>query len=456
MQFVIAGGGEVGLAISKILLRRGYNVAIIEKNPDVVKNLSEQLSAHIILGDITFFSTLQQIDWPQTKAFLAMTQDDAVNLLACQLTKTLGAQRTICRIHLALQKEAQNFNYSSHFSLDNTINTQHSCAFSIAKFLRPTHRVTLEQYAQGFIELRSLMVEAKSPLIGKTLQELALNHDIRIGLIQRNQTYFIPSRDTLIQENDQLTLAGTNLSILNFSKHLNPLKTFTHVTLFSGSEVSQTLILLLKNARFKIKIIESSLETCQQLSDQYPNVSVIHGDATLLPVLQEEQIQTSDYFIACSNDDEKNIIACLQAKKAGAKHTILWVNKEEYEGVCDILASKIDVDHVISTQSCLWKDLESMLFPQSITSIDILGQDTLHPVEILEIEIPFGATIEGLPLHKIARPKECIFLILKHKFRIKVPSAQDILLGGDRIVAAIALEHREQLIQLLTHKDLPA
>ncbi len=451
MQFVIAGGGEVGLAICKTLLEHGHQVVLIEKDIERVKEFDENLTAQVIAGDVTFFSTLQQIKWETVEAFLAMTQSDAVNVLACKLAKTLGVRRAICRIHLDFQREAVKFNYASHFSLDGTINTQHSCAFSIAKRLRTNHRVMLEQFGQGFVDLRSLSIDANSPLIGQSIVALGLNNDIRIGLIQRGDNYFIPSRDTVLQAGDLLTLAGTSASILEFSKHVNPQPSFVHITLYSGSDVSRAIVLLLQNPRFKIKIIETSLEDCQQLSDTYSKISVVHGDATHLRVLQEEQMQNCDYFIACSNDDEKNIIACLQAKKAGAKHTILWTNKEEYEAVCDALAAKLEVDQIITTQACLWKELQPMLFPQQVVSIDILGDKTDQPVELLEIEIPAGAEVEGLSIDQLSMP--CVFLILKHKFRIKVPAAGDILLGGDRIIAAVSRENRDTLIYRLTHKE---
>ena len=139
MQFVVAGGGEVGLSISKTLLKHGHNVVLIEKNISLVKQLNEYLTARIITGDATFFSTLRQINWAKVDGFLAMTQEDAVNILSCQLARILGAKKTLCRIHLTLQKEILGFNYPSHFSLDSTINTQHSCAFAIAKCLRSNH-----------------------------------------------------------------------------------------------------------------------------------------------------------------------------------------------------------------------------------------------------------------------------------------------------------------------------
>ena len=208
----------------------------------------------------------------------------------------------------------------------------------------------------------------------------------------------------------------------------------------------------MQNPRFKIRIIESSLEKCQRISEVYPHISVIHGDATQLSFLQEEQIQYTDFFIACSDNEEKNIIACLQAKKAGAKHTILRVNKEEYEDVCESLAKQLEVDHIISTQSCLWKDLQPLLFQQTFAKIETLEAETEHPIEIVEIQIPFGAKVEKLSLAQLNLPVHAVLLILKHKFRAKVPGAEDVLLGGDRVVAAVEQKDTDRLFQFLTQK----
>ena len=451
MQFVIAGAGEVGLGIAKTLLARGHQVVLIEKNSEVVRTLNDTLAANIIEGDLAFYSTLRKIDVSNCDAFLAMTQNDAANIMACHTAKLLGVKQTVCRLSLDFQQETQLFNYPAHFSLDHILTTQYSCAFAIAKILRSSHRVILEQFSHGAVELRALKVGSKSKLIGEKLIDLAISTDLRIGLIERGNTYFIPHRDTKIQADDVLTLSGTHEAIHEFSRAINPESEFTNVTIFSAGPTCQSLLKLLQNPRFKIKVIENSLQLCQKIADEFPNVTVIHGDGTHLPLLQEEQINFSDYFVACSNDDEKNIIACLQSKKAGAKHTILCVNKEDYTLVCDSLSKQLEVDHIVTSQACIWKDLQPILFPQKIFTIETLGEE--NPIEIVEIEIPVGADIEGLSIDHLSLPEHCIFLILKHKFRIKVPAANDILLGGDCIIAAVQKDQREQLIRTLTEKN---
>ena len=453
MQFVIAGGGEIGISLTKTLLTYGHQVILIEKNPTIVRNLNDTLAANIIEGDIACFSTLKNINWENCNTFLAVTRDDTANLIACKIAKLLGTPKTICRLSLAFQQEAQLFNYQAHFSIDYILAPQRCCAIDIAKILRENHRVILEQFSQGSVELRAIKVGSTSGFVGKKIIDLALCTDLRIGLIQRDNDYFIPTRDTVLQANDILTLSGTSASITAFSRATNPEPNFTKITLCSASETTLSLLQFLQNPRFKVKVIESSMEACQKLSDQYPNVTVIHGDATSLPLLQEELMQGTDYFIACSGDDEKNIIACLQGKRAGAKDTILCINKEDYVAVSDTLAKQLSISHITMNQHCIWQDLQHLLFPQAISTIAVLGHE--NPIEIVEINIPAGAEIEGLTIDRLSLPDHCLFLVLKHKFRSKVPAAHDILLGGDCIIAAVQQNQRTELIQTLTRKINP-
>ncbi|MDR1254985.1 MAG: Trk system potassium transporter TrkA [Puniceicoccales bacterium] len=452
MQFVIIGAGEVGLCLCKHLLQNNHEVVIVEKNAQLAKLLGENVVARIVTGDATLFSTLQQINLPQTDAVLAMTQDDAVNILACTLAKTLGAQKTVCRIHRDLHQNTQKFNYQAHFSIDYLIDTQHACAFEIAKYIRDPHRVAIEQFSRGKIEIQTLELKEKSPWTGKTILQLSLDNTVRIGFIKRDQQHFIPTKDTLLQAHDLLTLAGDNV-------HLSQLRTqacirqniFTYITLFSASKITVSLLQLLHNPYYKVKVIEEDIALCYQLAEAYPNISVIHGSATQLSLLQEEQTHASDYFVACSSNDEKNIIACLQAQKAGSKKTLLWVNKEDYDAVCDTLKDTLHFNHLILTKSCIIKDLESILFPQEISVLGTLGNDELAP-ELIEIHIPSGTAIEGLTVDNIPWPEHTLLLVLKHRFHTKVPGAKDCLIGGDCVVAVVQKKHHDAIIRLLTQK----
>ncbi len=450
MRFVIIGAGEVGLCLCHYLLGGDEEVILIERNEALVKKLSERITARLICGDSTLFSTLRQIDLPQVDAVLAMTQDDASNILSCTLAKKLGAKKTICRIHHERYNDTQLFNYQAHFLIDHLIDTQHVCAFKIAKYIRSSHKVAIEQFSRGKIDVQSIRLAEKSPWIGKTVLQLALKKHIRIGLIQRGKQYMIPDKDTTLQSNDLLTLAIDKTQLSGDSIHPDNQQA-VRITIFSASEVTFSLLQILYETQFKIKVIEPDLTLCNRLAERYPHISVIHGSATQLSLLQEEQIDASDYFIACSSNDENNIIACLQAQKAGAQHTLLWINKEDYDAVCDSLKQTLHIQQLILTKDCLINELENVLFPQTIRTLAVLGHEDNSP-ELIEVNVTSGSRVEGLTLDHIPWPEHTLLLVLKHQFYTKVPSAKDCLIGGDTVIAVVQKCKRQALIQLLTQK----
>lgn len=452
MKCAIVGAGEVGLFLCKHLLQKDHELVLIEKNKALAKYVSDFLNARIVTGDATLVETLQKIELQTCDAFLAMTQDDAANVLACTLAKSLGAKKTICRIHHTLLLDTQNFNYQSHFGIDHFIDTQQVCAIEIAKYMRAPHRVAVEHFSRGKVDIQTLELSQHSTWVGKELQRLNLNGGIRIGLIQREGRYLIPMRDTVLQGEDLLTLAGDYIELSKLRAVINPKESaLTRVVLFSASDVSLALLRLLNNPRFKLKVIEENLETCMELAENHPNISIVHGNATSLPLLLEEQISEADYFVACSNDDEKNIIASLQAKKVGAKNVHLWVNKEDYEAVCDSLQSNLNIDHLVLTKHSIVGDLDRILFPQPVSILGTLGEGE-DATEILEIHLPSGTEIEGHTIDRIAWPERTILLVLNHRFHTKVPTAKDCLIGGDRVIAVVQKKHKNAIVRLLTTK----
>ena len=454
MKFALVGAGEVGLVLCKHLLQADNEVVLIEKNAVLAKAVGEFLNARIVIGDSTLYGVLQKADLENYDAFIAMTNDDAVNLLSCSLAKAFGVKKTICRIHSDLIDDFSHFNYQAHFNIDYFIDTQHVCALELVKHIRAPHRVAVEQFSRGKIDIQSLLLDKNSTWAGKEIRNLGISSAARIGIIKRGDDYIIPTSSTVLYGDDLLTLAGESSVLDEIRMSINPKKQQgTRVTITSSNYVTIALLRLLNNPKFKIKVIEENIELCTNLSENYPNISVVNGSSSSLPLLLEEQVNESDYFIACSNDDEKNIIASLQAKKAGAKSIHIWINKEDYESVCDSLKRNLDISNLVLSKHAIIKDLSPILFQKEYQILEELHSSD-YVLEIVEISIPSGTKIEGLTLDQISFPPCTVLLALNHKFSAKVPGAKDVLIGGDRVVAVTKQENRDALISLLTDKNI--
>lgn len=447
MKCAIVGAGDMGLYFCERLIRKNHEVVLIEKDKNLVQNLSEVLPVQIVHKDGRLARTLLAMEIQKYDIFMSMTHDDDINLLACSLAKSFGVKKVVSRVHHILSQDMHCFNYQAHFGVDYFVNPYALSALEIAKKIRTPHGVEMEHFSRGQVEVQTFPLNEASKWVGKSLTELAMESNTRIGYIQRGTKFIIPSRDTVLNAGDLITLASDVDALPRIRTQMqSPAMAKTRVVIFSGSDVTFALARRLSNPRFKLKVIEPELSICEELVERFTNISVVQGSATSLSLLAEEQVETCDHFVACSLNDEQNIMACLQAKRAGAKNIHLVLNKPEYEPVLTQLKAALNVDNLILPKLCVYEDAMRFLFPQSVAVLGQLNQGDV--AEILEIHLIPGSCCEGRTIREIAWPAGTILLVLNHRFRSKVPSATDPLIGGDSIIVIVKKENKKALLNL--------
>jgi trk system potassium uptake protein TrkA len=448
MKIIIIGAGEVGHNLCSTLAAAGHNVTLIEQSDLRYEKLDEEQNARIILGNGSSARQLVDVDVASCDAFLAMTSDDRTNVISCSLAKGLGAKNTIARIHDETYSDNSVINYQLHFGIDLLVNPEAICAVELAKEIRSAGRVAVENFARGQIEVQQQQVAPKSHFIGKKLEDLKLDPRVRIGFVQRDGNSTVASAETVLQENDLITLFGHPEELFSLRERFDPKQKIneSRVVLFGGSETAISLIRLLSNPRFKVRVIEKDKAKCRKLSERFPNVTVIHGDATSLRLLEEEQIGSADYFVACTKDDEDNILTCLQAAKLGANHVQLVINKGDYDQLLGILKTMLGIEVVVSPRQAT---AEFMLRNLSAESSSTLAEVPGGGGKIVEVRIKHSSPCVGKKIKDIHLPADALFVALLHKFKAKVPSADDIILAGDRVVLIVSEAERKTVLASL-------
>jgi trk system potassium uptake protein TrkA len=444
MKIIIVGAGEVGHNLCTVLAAAGHDVTLIEKSEKRCERLDEEQNARIITGNGSSARQLVEIGVGKCDAFLAMTSDDRTNIISCSLAKGLGAKNTIARIHDETYSDNSIINYQLHFGIDLLVNPEAICAVELAKEIRSAGRVEVEHFARGQIEVQRQRVARGSRMIGKHLKELRLDPQIRIGYVQRGDKTEIAHADTTLEEDDIVTLFGHPEVLFALREKFDPKQKIelSRVVLFGASETAINLILLLKNPRFKIRVIEKDPDKCRQLAERFPHITVINGDATSIRLMEEEQIGSSDYFVSCTKDDEENILTCIQASKLGAEHVQLLTNKGDYDDLLSMLKTRLDIEVAVSPRRAT---AEFMLRNLSNDSVAALAEMP-GSGRILEVKISHSSPVIGRMIKDIRLPSGCLLVALLHKFKAKVPAADDTILAGDRVVV-IASEDQEQAIQ---------
>ena len=448
MKIVIVGAGEVGHNLIATLSDEGHDVTLIEQSEKLCARLDEEQNARVIKGNGSSASQLAALDVSNCDAFLAMTSDDRTNVISCSLAKGLGAKNSIARIHDATYSDASSLSYQVHFGIDLFVNPEAICAVEVAKAIRNPSRVAIEDFAKGQIEVQKVELAKGSKYINKSLSELSFGADLRIGFIKRDQSIIIPNGDCILEEGDSLTVFGHPETLFDQREKFDPTQKIesTSVVLFGGGETTISLIRMLSNPRFKIRVFEKSPEQCEILANLFPHIVVINGDATSLRLLEEEQIGVADYFVACTKDDEENILTCIQASKLGAKHVQLVINKGDYDKLLDTLKDDLNIEVVVSPRIAMTDYMKRHLATKSLTELANLPNNA---GQIYQLIIPHNSPSLKKKIKEVALPKGTLIVAQLHKFNAKVPSAEDTILADDRLIVISGLDAKKIVLKKL-------
>ncbi|MBC2594087.1 Trk system potassium transporter TrkA [Ruficoccus amylovorans] len=449
MKILVVGAGDVGRFLSQTLSDVGHNVTVIETSETTAQDVDESANVKVVEGNGASAHVLQKAGAGDCDFFLAMTSDDRTNLIACSLAKALGAGSTIARIHDQTYSDNSLVNYQLHFGIDFLLNPEALSAVELAKSIRHPGRVAVENFARGEIEVHQLRIARKSRFTGKALKELHLPAGMRIGMVQREGHTEVPDADSVLEPGDLLTLFGLTDVLMKVRPYFEPEKFGDNirVVLFGGSETAIALVRLLKNPRFKIRIIENDARLCRSLAERFPHVTVINGSATSLRLMEEEQVGSVDYFVACTKDDEDNIMTCLQANKLGARHVQLVINKPDYEDVLDQLKETLGVELAVAPRKATMEELLRYLTLDRFTELSNLPD---RSGKIIELRVSSDSPCVSRKIRDISWPRGAIIVVLLHKFQAKMPGPEDVILPGDRLVAIVREDSLKPLLNMLT------
>lgn len=448
MKILVVGAGDVGTYLAKTLSEGGHDVTVIEMREAVARDVDENLNVRVIEDNGASANTLIQAGAAEADFFLAMTSDDHTNLIACSVGKALGAKCTIARVHDQTYADNSIVNYQLHFGIDHLINPEALSAVQIAKYIRNPGRVAVESFARGQIEVVQLCVSEKSKLLERSLRDIKLPQGTRIGLIhQSDGRPIVPGADTIIQAGQNLTLVGSPESISEVKARIDPetRRELTRIVLFGAGETSIGLIRLLKAPHYKIRVIEADPRRCYRLAERFPHITVIRGSATSLRLMEEEQIGSAHYFVACTKDDEENIMTCLLAKQLGTEHVLLVLNKTDYEDILDQMKETLGVEMAVAPRQQSVAEIMRYVATEAVTELANFNDGA----QLIEVRVNPQSPAIGKEIQEIRFPSGALIVALQHKFSTRVPGGSDRILADDRLVIIVNEEKKKEVLRLL-------
>ncbi|MAZ28974.1 MAG: Trk system potassium transporter TrkA [Cytophagaceae bacterium] len=335
MKIVIAGAGEVGFHLAKLLSFESQDITLIDVDKTNVVYADTHLDIRTIRGDATSIAVLKDARIDETDLIISVTASETTNITVCVLAKQMGAKRTIARISNTEFIENQSVAGFKEFGIDELISPESLAAAEIELLLNQSAFNDSYEFENGALTMVGTSLTRTASFVGKSVKEAARIfpelHFMPIA-IQRMGTQYtlIPRGDTIFKEGDQvyfMTVKGGVDEIYKLTGKAK--KEIKNVMILGGSKIGYKTAQDLSSS-FRVKLIEKEREKAIEIAEQLPKTLVINGDGRNVELLEEENIYDMDAFIAVTGNSETNIMSCLVAKSKSVKKTIALVENMDY------------------------------------------------------------------------------------------------------------------------------
>ncbi|MFD2917412.1 Trk system potassium transporter TrkA [Psychroserpens luteus] len=411
MKIIIAGAGEVGFHLAKLLSYESQEITLIDTDKNSLAYASDHLDIRVIKGDVTSIAILKEARINTSGLFIAVTSSETTNITACVLAKQLGAKQTIARIaneEFLDQDEDLGF---TKFGIDELISPEILAASEIELLLNQYGFNDTYEFEEGKLTMLSLRLSRTASFVGKTVREAAEVfpelHFVPIA-IQRFGTQYtiIPRGDTEFKEGDKvvfMTSKGGDEELFELSGKVKA--ELKNIMILGGSKIGYKTAKDLCESKFRVKLIEKDSEIAFECADDLPNALVINGDGRNVELLDEENISDMDAFISVTGNSETNIMSCLVAKSKGVKKTIALVENMDYYQ----LSQSIGIDTLINKKLLAANNIFRYIRRGEVVAMtkltnmnaellefDVNSQSKITKKKIKDLDFPRSAIIGGV------------------------------------------------------------
>ena len=336
MKIVILGAGRVGESVAESLASERNDISVIDTDPARLAALQDRLDLRGVVGNGIEPSVLREAGIEDADMLISCAPLDETNLVVCKVAHDLfGVPTTIARIRSPEYMDGGPMLGKSGFAVDQVICPEQSVTAYIRKLIQYPEALQVLEFAQGLVSLIAVRAFAGGPLVQHSLAEipnLVPNAEMRIVAIYRHDTAITALEGvTRIEPGDEVfVLAATEhiRTVLGALRRLD--RPVRRLMIAGGGKVGLRLARQV-HADYQLKIIEAQAKRCDYLATQLPaSVLVLHGDSTDEELMAEENVAEMDLFLALTSDDEDNIMACLLAKRMGAKRVLALINRRAY------------------------------------------------------------------------------------------------------------------------------
>lgn len=427
MKIIIAGAGEVGTHLAKLLSNENQDITVIDDNREKLAYLDASYNLMTVYGSTTSFIALREAGVAHCDLFIAVSPYESTNLVSCSIAKSLGAECTVARISHYGFMAPENAETMKQMGVDRLIYPEYLAAREIITSLEHSWARNWFELHDGRIILAGVRIRDNAPIAGKQLREMDPSLSIHVSAIRRNHETIIPRGNDYMRAGDILYITTTREHVDQLIELCGKVKrNIKRVMIMGGSKIAIRLADH-GSSRYKFTIIDNNKDVCRSLPEKCPDAKIIHGDARDTDVLIDAGISECDAFIALSPSSESNILTTITAKEHGIVKSIAEVEDMQFISQAEGLGIGTVINKKLLASSSIF---QLLLDADSSTSKCL----ALTDAEVAELEVKEGAKITRSAVKDLNLDRNITLAALIRDNKGMLISGTTVIQPGDRVL----------------------
>lgn len=439
MKIVIYGANELaGMIAAKLF--EDHDIIIIDEDSSN-KESFEKLDLEYVEGSGSNISVLESVGIKDADIFIACTDNDEANIVACLTVTNMTKLKTACFVSKKENVDSLSLvrgsKYQRELMIDYVLWPEELMTQEIFRIITVPNAIDVENFANNKARLLEYRIDDGTKFLNKKIKDCSFPDETLIVGITRENKLFIPNGDTELLLNDKIIFMGSSYSLdILANKFFQDNNDVKQVTIIGGGSVGLMLAQNLEKANMKIKIIEKDYKRCEELTENLKHTLVLNGDGANFELLESERVGESDVVVSVTNNDEKNLLCSLLAKQIGVSKVITRVSKNANAN----LFEKVGIDVAISQNSAAIDDIENHLIK---TDIEILATVERGQGEVLEICVPFNFKTDMIMNMNL--PCKAIIAIIQRRNRVIIPKGTTQIMPFDNLIIFTTRENSDKV-----------
>ena len=407
MKIVIAGAGDMGTHLAKMLSGNGHDITVADVDPKALGELGNLADVETTEGDTTQFSVLRKAGVRKWDLFIAVRSVENDNILSAVMAKQLGARKAIARVDSNEYLEPNSKEIFIDMGIDYLFYPEQIAAREVINLLGHTSTTEYVDFAAGKLSLVAFKLELTSPLLGRKIIEEGMDEDVeyRTVAIVRGSRTIIPGPEDRYEEEDMVYIIARHhsaQSVVELSG--NRQVEIRNMMILGGSRIGVRIANELQNS-VNVKLVDYNSDKAYRLAEMLDKTLIINEDGRDTEAMLEEDLSGMDAFVAVTGRSETNILAAMLAKRMGVKKVIAEVENINYIS----LAESIGVDTIINKKLVTASNIFRFTMSTDVQAIKCLTGSQAEVLEfivkpnspatktsVLELGLPDDAMIGGV------------------------------------------------------------